>query len=86
MGGAVRSVTRAFSRPRSIPPQPEVDRTVQRIFASGSGGEAQAVARSAADRRNRRRRSRPLVSGSFLGVGGEPSQGATQTTLGPERK
>jgi hypothetical protein len=81
MGGAVAAVRSAFT-----PRQKADNRDLQSAFRAISTGDSAAI-QQAGNRIRRRRRARPLIAGSPLGITGEEIQteGGLNTTLGPTR-
>jgi len=82
MGGAVAAVRSAFT-----PRQKADNRDIQSAFRAIETGDEGAIQRAGQRIRARRRRARPLIAGSPLGLTGEEIQteGGLNTTLGPTR-
>ena len=80
MGGAVAAVRSVFT-----PRQKADNRDIQSAFRAIETGDEGAIQRAGDRIRARRRRARPLIAGSPMGITGEgvqPDQGLA-TTLGP---
>ena len=80
MGGAVAAVRSAFT-----PRQKADNRDLQTALRAIGPGDGAAIQQAGDRMRARRRRARPLIAGSPLGITGEgvqPDQGLA-TTLGP---
>jgi len=80
MGGAVAAVRSVFT-----PRQKADNRDLQTALRAIGTGDSAAIQQAGDRMRARRRRARPLIAGSPLGITGEgvqPDQGLA-TTLGP---
>tara|TARA_R100001594_G_scaffold37346_2_gene67546 strand:- start:8158 stop:8415 length:258 start_codon:yes stop_codon:yes gene_type:complete len=80
MGGAVAAVRSAFT-----PRQKADNRDLQTALRAIGTGDSAAIQQAGDRMRARRRRARPLIAGSPLGVTGEGVQSGQGlgTTLGP---
>ena len=84
MGGAVAAVRSAFT-----PRQKADNRDLQTALRAIGTGDGAAIQQAGDRMRARRRRARPLIAGSPLGITGEgvqPDQGLATTLWPPVRR